>query len=60
MHPEQGLLNKRNEAQEAQQMLEGGSGVALTCSSYTGPIPAWGEVNPLNRNIRLDRERVLY
>ena len=40
----QEVLNARNAAQEAQQMLEAGNGVALTCASYTGKVPAWGEV----------------
>ena len=40
----QQMLNARNAAQEAQQMLEEGKGVAMTCASYAGPIPAWGEV----------------
>ena len=25
-------------------MLEGGKGVGITCSAYTGVLPAWGEV----------------
>lgn len=40
----QRLLNRRNASQEAQQMLEGGKGVGITCSAYTGTVPAWGEV----------------
>lgn len=40
----QQVLNARNVAQEAQQMLEAGNGIAITCSSYSGKVPAWGEV----------------
>jgi len=43
MHGQQ-VLNARNVAQEAQQMLEAGNGVAITCASYSGRVPAWGEV----------------
>lgn len=45
----QELLNRRAEAEEAQQMLEDGQGAAITCSSYQGALPAWGEVE-----IRID------
>ncbi len=48
LHGQQ-VLNARNAAQEAQQMLEGGHGVAVTCASYSGKVPAWGEVE-----LRLD------
>lgn len=40
---------RRAEAEEAQQMLEDGQGAAITCSSYQGALPAWGEVE-----IRID------
>lgn len=40
----QQVLNARNVAQEAQQMLEAGHGIAITCASYSGKVPAWGEV----------------
>jgi len=43
LHGQQ-VLNARNVAQEAQQMLEAGNGIAFTCSSYSGKVPAWGEV----------------
>jgi len=43
LHGQQ-VLNARNVAQEAQQMLEAGNGVAITCASYSGKVPAWGEV----------------
>ncbi|EKX39969.1 hypothetical protein GUITHDRAFT_143127 [Guillardia theta CCMP2712] len=40
----QKLLNQRSAAQEAFRMLEGGKGFAVTCSTYTGRIEPWGEV----------------